>query len=387
MPLAPVIGLALTASLTLWSVYSTLMRRASVPTRAEWDAAADIVRAHWRAGDHVTWYPMWADEARLSLHGLTPLVLPHPRGADREVDLGRARRVWVLGAFGYDGAKLISGADVKPLQPLRLAQSPHHVAVGDVSISLLEVGGAQVTADLLGDLDEPELVQVTRVRLSSHPSAHLSSHSSSNRGAARHAREERCDLWALDGWHCSPRSGSARRRAQRCLARSSDERLKRRSKRRDLYTLDRRRWLSYVDCGLNPTEHVSRDWRVIGEAPRRCVWLAPHRGYKTSIQWTPHASRSARRDALWVGWGWGDLAARHPFRSSAAQPLKVSVKRGAEIIWSRVIQPQLGWSRAQLSLTPTPLIGPPEPLTISVEPTAGVRDAALCVHLSVRSLP
>ena len=39
----------------------------------------------------------WADEARLSLHGLTPLVLPHPRGIDHEVDLGRAPRMGLGG--------------------------------------------------------------------------------------------------------------------------------------------------------------------------------------------------------------------------------------------------------------------------------------------------
>ena len=367
-------ALLFTVILTGWSVWSTYQRRRAVPSRAEWSAAAAAVRAHWRVGDRVTWYPTWAEEAKLSLHGLSPLILPE-RG---RVDLGRARRLWVLSALGYQSAQLVSDPEIITLQPLTVSATQPQIEESPVSLTLFEVGGARVQHDLIADLEHVERVHVSRRTLKpSHARRARSTRS------IRAAENERCDLWALEGWHCAPRSAQARISVSRCLNQTLSAKLKRRSKRRHLYTLDRRRWLPYVDCRLNPTEHVSRDWRVIGEQPRRCIWLAPHRGREVSIDWTVTA-HDDDHDALWLGWGWSDLAVRHPFRASRAEPLQLRIQRGAEIIWDRALSPDLGWSRAQLPLPPQDEMGPPVPITISVRPLRGVEDAALCVDLSVR---
>ena len=64
-----------------------------------------------------------------------------------------------------------------------------------------------------------------------------------------------------------------------------------------------RRWLPYADCGLDPTEHVSRDWRVIGEMPRRCVWSRLTEAMRSRRVGDPRAALHTG-GALWIGWGW-----------------------------------------------------------------------------------
>ena len=112
---ATLVAFVVTVVSTGWSVWSTYHRRAQVPQRQAWHEAASQVKAKWRSGDRITWYPHWAEEARLALHDLEPLQLPQ-RG---EVDLGRASRLWVLGAFGYDGLRLIQDPNLKHLQSLQ----------------------------------------------------------------------------------------------------------------------------------------------------------------------------------------------------------------------------------------------------------------------------
>ena len=370
-------ALALTIGLTVWSVWSTYQRRGQVPQRDTWREAATRVQLKWREGDRVTWYPVWAEEARLALHDLEPLQLPH----HGEVDLGRASRLWVLGAFGYDGSRLIDDGNLKPLQELKVLSQERiqRPGSGPVSITLLSVENHRVTGDLIKDLADQARVEVTRKRLAS-------------------SELDLCDFWALEGWHCRPQKQGQRREARRCLSRPLTQKLKARSKRRDLYSLDRRRWLPYVDCKLNPTEHVSRDWRVIGEHPRRCVWMAPHRGYEVILRWTPWlnqkhledlpdadpAMSSAHQKALWISWGWEDLALRHPFRPSRAQKINLRVKRGSEINWAQRLKPHQGWHTHKIPLTQSTAEGPPTPISISVRAPQGVNDATFCVDLTVR---
>ena len=370
-------ALALTVGLTVWSMWSTYHRRGQVPQRDTWREAAARVKLKWREGDRVTWYPVWAEEARLALHGLEPLQIP----LHGEVDLGRASRLWVLGAFGYDGSRLIDDRHLKILQTLKVLSQEHiqRQSSGPVSITLLGVEGHRVVGDLVKDLADQTRVEVTRRHLAS-------------------SAPRRCDLWALEGWHCQPKTQRRRREVQRCLNRPLTQKLRTRSKRRDLYSLDRRRWLPYVDCKLNPTEHVSRDWRVIGEHPRRCVWMAPHRGHEVTLRWTPQPNRnhaedlsdaysmksSAYQETLWISWGWEDLAIRHPFRSSRAQKIDVKVERGSEVNWAQSLKPRQGWHTHKIQLPQSIIEGPPTPISISVRAPQDVNDAAFCIDLTIR---
>ena len=155
----------ITVCSTGWSVWSTYHRRSQVPQRTTWREAAELVKREWREGDRVTWYPAWAEEARLALHGLEPLQLPH----QGDVDLGRASRLWVLGAFGHDGTSLIKDPALRLLQTLELVRQEQlrPSDSGPVSISLLQIKSHRVVSDVLRDLEDVNRVEVTRRRLNS----------------------------------------------------------------------------------------------------------------------------------------------------------------------------------------------------------------------------
>ena len=345
---------------TLGSLWSDMKRRVNVPARETWRQAADFIRGRWENGDQVMWYPEWAGEARLALHGLELLIPPH-RG---EVDVGRAKRLWVIGGYGFDGQLLASGAHLHPIQPLSVAETKAFRGVegGEVVVTLLRVDGDQVTHDLLNDLPR---VEISRSSL-------LNSH------------HEECNFWAMNGWHCSPRSPQARASVERCLQRARSERLRLRSKQRDLYTLDRRRWLPYKDCKLNPTEHISPDWRVIGEQPRRCVWIAPHRGKQITLRWSPQRGADSN-ETLWLSYGWEDLAMRHPFRRSKALPIQLQIQSGDTVIWNQTLRPKEGWKTLQIATPPTPQVGPTSPISLIIKPVKDVEDAHLCIDLTLRA--
>ena len=357
---------------TSWSVWETATRRKSVPTRATWSAATDMVRDRLRPGDKVTWYPEWAGEARLSLHGLPILALPH-RG---EVDLGSATRLWVLGAFEYDGRKLARGEHLQPIQAMR-ELSYERVSLkdsGGVTVSSFSIGGEKVEDSLYDDLSDQHKVEVFRSLKRSNRSLQDPMNATS--------LHERCDLWGLEGWHCASQHRAVRQRIARCLTRPQSEQLRRRTKRRDVYTLDRRRWLPYVDCKLHPTEHVSRDWRVIGETPRRCVSMSPHQGREVEIKWWPKESDQPRM--LWFSYGWEDLSVRHPFRDSRAEPIWLSIRQGSEVLIDEEVSPTMGWARIIKSIRAADKEGPPPPIRLSYRAPKGVEDATLCISLDVR---
>lgn len=351
-------------SLTIWSVLSTWQRRASVPSRLAWQKAVEQIKTNIKEGDRVTWYPEWAGEARLALHDLPVLPLPF-KGS---VDLGQARRLWVLGAFGYNGTKLASSQHLQALQKLEVISESSILIPnsGPVSLSLLEVKGEEVLHALYDELDDSNLVRFSRWA---------------------NEQEQECPLWALNGWHCPAsfaQTNSIKKRVQACLDRPREQQLKSRSKRRDLYTLDHRRWLPYIDCKLNPIEHFSRDWRVIDETPRRCLSAIPHQNKQAMLTWFTPNQASAQN--LWFSYGWEDLALRHPFRASQAQAITIEIKKGSEILFSKEIKPQLGWFREQLSLPTTSSqdVGPPSPFTIYYWTKTHNHDAHLCISLSVR---
>ena len=348
---------------TGWSLGSTLLRRADVPARHTWDQAAEYVKSSLQPDDLVTWYPEWAGEAKLSLHGLPVMIMPH----QGQIDLASGNRLWVIGGFGYDGKVLAAGDHIQTLQKLKLRSYKEFSSpqAGRVSVTLLDIEGQKIRHSLFKDLDHSSKVQVIRSKRS------------------HQIPSQQCDFWALNGWHCQPQSTSQRKRVRQCLARPQKEQLKKRSKRRDLYTLDRRRWLPYIDCKLNPTEHVSRDWRVIDEVPRRCISLSPHYQKKTVLSWTIEASD--QKQSLWFKYGWEDLAVRHPFRQSKAHPIHVDIHHGQEHLFSEELKPIQGWFTEKIKLSPSHLMGPPQPITISYEAPSGVEDAIFCISLSVRS--
>lgn len=350
---------------TGWSLWSTVNRRLSVPTRATWQRAVTHVQAALKPHDRVTWYPEWAGEARLAMHGLPTLILPH----QGTVDLAEAKRLWVIGGFGYDGQVLADGTHLQPIQKLKVIS--HEILTakhsGAVSITLLDVQGEQVTHSLFDDLDDSNKVSIDRTRTK----------------ALKTSTAQPCNFWALNGWHCTPISSQAREKVRHCLSRPQAKQLKQRKKRRDLYTLDRRRWLPYVDCNLHPTEHISKDWRVIDETPRRCLSIAPHRNQKTYIKWSIDASTQTRQ--IWFSYGWEDLAVRHPFRSSKAKPIRLTIQKGIKTIFSEDLHPSQGWFLKQFNIAPSNLMGPPAPITLSYTAPHGVEDATFCISLDVRS--
>jgi len=369
-------------------------QRARAPTPEDWRAAVEALRPLLAPGDAVTWLPEWAGEGRVALRalGATPeerarrvWYAPH----EGELDLGRARRVWVIGAFGRSGRDLAGEgprrADgLEPRQPLRVGA---RLDLGRLDLTALDVGGARVAAGLYEDLSDPARVEVWR----------------EGRGAAR-----RCALWGLGGWHCAARgldaAGEARAQEalDRCLARPRAERLRARSRRPELYTLDRRRHLPYVDCGLPPAEHVSRDVRVIGGDPRRCVWAHPARGEEVVVRWRPRVGGGAGAGgalpagaALWLRWGWEDLAADPPYRASGARPLRVTLaplsappSRPSPIWEAARLAPAAAWRGAEVpldALAPEARAALARGVELRVSAPEGAADAHLCVDLTLRA--
>lgn len=350
---------------SLFSIWETTTRRAKVPSRETWDEAVAQIKPLLKKGDLVTWYPEWAGEARLSLHGMPIILLPH----HGEVDLGAAQRLWVLGAFGYDGEGLAKGDHLKTLQKLKRVSTEQLKKddSGAVSISLLQVIGEKMEHDLYEELSEPNKIQVFR-----SPILHLEN-------------KEICDFWALNGWHCTSASQSLRQKIERCLQRPQSEQLKQRSKQRTLYTLDQRRSLPYIDCHLNPTEHISRDWRMIGDSPRRCISMRPHHRREVELRW--YLPQSEMDRSLWLSFGWEDLAVRHPFRASQATPIVLKVKRGTQSLFDQTLDPKLGWNREVFILSADRSAGPPVPLSVIYHAPEGVKDAQFCISLDVRAQP
>ena len=360
----------------------TLWQRAQVPSRQEWRTALDKARSMLTPRDKVAWLPEWANEGRLFMHDLNTLPLPF----EGEVDLGRAERLFVLGTFGARGEDLMHPlsdlhARYRTLQPLNLTSTQE---IGPITLQVLKVEGGEVLADLRADLEDPERVQVFR---------HRRPRNRRKVKSITPPAPHRCALWALAGWHCDHRDAPDATEA--CLSRPLPKMLKTRSKRRALYTLDRRRHLPYVDCGLHPTEHVSRDVRVIGEIARRCIWIAPHHRAQVELRWSivPDLIQTTPVD-LWLSAGWEDLAVDHPHRESAAQPIRITLStliNGEDkrpLTDALKLTPTQGWTRWVWPLNEekkarlTHFNGA---LSFQVSTPKDTRDASLCIDLTIRS--
>ncbi len=319
----PLVGVAAAVALAV--------PRARVPARAFWQAAADAARADLLPGDGVTWTPYWAGEARLALHDLPAFHLPDPAAAD----LARYDRVWLMGAFGVDADDL----------PAAQVASIDRRTFGRVTLDRVQVAGEKVHADLRAEL---EAVRVTRVR---------------------GAKSEACDFWDGIGWHCTLRRSPDDTR--RCLATPIAQQL-RRDARPGRRLIEPNPWARF--CGLDAWINVSRDVRVIGEAPRRCVWYHPRAGETVRLAWPADAPRAER---LVVDYGFTDPVTVARNTPSKVQPATLTARRGEATLGQRTLEAAPGWHRWT-----APLAGE-GPVVLEVT-TSDHRDAHLCIDATLR---
>lgn len=312
--------LAVLASLGL-----TWCQRARVPTRADWKAATDFVRERLQPGDGVTWAPYHAGEGRLFLHGLPAFHLLDPATAD----LARWDRVWLLGAFGAGARDLPSGH--RPID---------RQVFGTVTVELVEVGGDRVVGDLYAELESARLTRRWK----------------------RDDRRDVCDFWDGRGWHCDLRRSPEATRE--CLGRPTARRL--RDRRRDPH------------CGLDPWLHASRDVRVVGGGPRRCIWFHPRADATMSLEW-PGAPAAEK---LVVDYGFRDpVVTDHARPAPRVKPARLTVRRGDAVLAEQVVPVEKGWHRLVVPLEGAGAAA--GPMTFSID-TASTIDAHFCFDPTLR---
>jgi hypothetical protein len=296
-------------------------QRDRVPTRAEWQAAADTVRARLAPGDGVTWAPYTQGEGRTAFAGL-PMFHTRDLGT---ADLARYDRVWVLGALGYDAARL-------PAQHTLL----EHTAAGNVSVDLVRVGGPKVVGDLYAHLED----------------ALYTRHSPD--GATK-----LCGFWSGRGWHCELRDPPETTR--NCLGQAVGRRLD--QKARD------------PECGLNPWLHVSRDVRLIGDTPRHCIWMHPMAEGAVRLTWND----APGGDALSIDFGFSDpMVADNYAKQLRVKPATLRVLRAGIELQSIPVPAEKGWHHFETSLP-----SGPAPLAFELTTTA-TADAHFCFDPTVR---
>ena len=309
-----------------------------VPSRAEWKAATDAIRAAIQPGEGVTFTPPWAGEGRLFLHGLPAFEL-----IDGEPpDLARHDAVWIIGAFGHDADDLgLKGADRQSFGPL--------------TVERVAVSQPRVRHDLRAELDRATVRQIKR------------------------NRTETCDFWDGRAWYCGVRGDHDAVRA--CLARPTERRFKDR-KRDPRCGLPE--WFGgvgryRVSRGPQP---VGRDRRVIGGAARDCVWFNPLKGADHQIEWPVDS-----RDGLFVlraGFTDHVLTDHMPqsFKDDLTQPATITVQRGGATLGEVVVKPEPGWHRAVFKMQNDETQGA-GPITLTVTSASDV-NAHLCVDATVR---
>jgi hypothetical protein len=309
--------------LVLVSAVALGVQRAHVPTRADWAAATTYVREHLQPGDGVTWTPYVAGEGRLFFQGLPAFHLPEPEHAD----LGRYDRVWLLGAFGG------TARDLEPSPPVLDRQ-----AFGAVTVELLQPVGDRVVGDLFADLEHARVVR-----------------------RRPDGTEKACDFWDGRGWHCDLEKSPDETR--QCLGLPVARRLAMR--RQD------------PDCGLDPWLNVSRDVRVIGDWPRRCVWFHPVNGVVTEIQWP--GAPAAR--ALALDYGFTDqVITDNDLPAPRVKPAKLTIRRGAAVLAEQPVAVEKGWHHLDVPLPDDTAM----PLTFAIESPSNV-DAHFCFDPTLRA--
>ena len=275
--------------LVLGALGATIKYRTAVPDRSHWKAAVESIRVGLEEGDGVAWAPYWAGEGRLFLEGLPAFHLPNLETPD----LSRYERVWLLGAFGRNADDLVP--------PHQLIE---RLAFGPLTLDLIQVGGQTVISDFYEDLSK---VEVKRVQ---------------------GARSQACDFWSGRGWYCL--KGRSAESVRACLNETTAARLKRHRRR------------SNPSCGLDPLLNVSRDIRVIGAMPRRCVWVHPVAGKTVVVKW-PGVSLGKE---LIIDHGFTDKVTTDNYlKETRAHPISVRMLKNGELLGEHVIAPESGWRR------------------------------------------
>lgn len=308
-----------------------VVQQQRIPARSHWQAAVAAIQADLQPGDGVTWTPSWAGEGRIFLHDLPAFQLVD----GEQPDLSRYQRVWVIGAFGRDADDLgtWSHAEQRSFGPLTLDR--------------IDVEGPKVIHDLRAELDRVTVRQAKRG----------------------------CDFWDGRAWYCGVRRDHAK--VRECLARPTARRFRDRRKDPRCGLPD---WFGgqgryRVARGPQP---VGRDARVIGGAPRQCVWFTPPPGgRRNTIEWPMPATEGV----LEIHHGFTDhvLTDHTPqaFKEVLTKPATLSVTRGETSIGEFTIEPTVGWKRMAF-----PLSGA-GPLTITVRSASDV-NAHLCIDVVVR---
>ncbi len=212
--------------------------RASVPSRADWFAATEAIRAALQPEDGVTWTPYYAGEGRLFFEDLPAFHMESPEKAD----FSAYKRVWLLGAFGEN-------ADALP----KIHSLVERKMFGRVTLDLVQVGGEQTVGSLRQGLEKTSVSY----------------------------NQKSCDFWDGSGWNCKLRRSPDQVLA--CLEAPIEEQLREFERNRQYDPVHQR--LAPLDCGRDRKLHVSRDTRIVDDFPRRCVWIAPQKNKVMRIDW------------------------------------------------------------------------------------------------------
>ena len=297
------------------------VQSARVATRDDWARATDAVRSQRTPTDALLWAPLSQGEGRLYFDGLNAQHAELPTA-----DLARWDTLWVLGSHGRGAADLV--------WPHRIVETQ---TFGPLTVEKVRVEGERVVGDLLTDL---ERVRVSRV-------------------FAVGGEVRVCGFWSGRGWHCALRDSPERTRE--CLAAPTGQRLARRDKD--------------PECGLDPLLHVSRDVRLIGDVPRRCLWVHPVANARVTLEWFDAPAGSA----LQLDYGFSDpMVADNYKRDRKVRAAHIRVTRTGRALLDFEVTPVKGWRSERVDL-------PPEagPLTIEVS-SDDPRDAHLCIDPTLR---
>ncbi len=103
---------ALVAALGLWGIAFQAQLPRRLPSRLDWQAAANLLERDARPGDAVALSPMWAERARELFPASIP-VMAFPRYAREIEDLVGVRRVWLLSIPGAPRTSSVIESDLQ----------------------------------------------------------------------------------------------------------------------------------------------------------------------------------------------------------------------------------------------------------------------------------
>lgn len=103
---------ALVAAMGLWGIAFQAQLPYRLPSRLDWQAAANLLERGARPGDAVALSPMWAERAREVLPASIP-IMAFPRYAREIEDLVGVRRVWLLSLPNAPRASAVIESDLQ----------------------------------------------------------------------------------------------------------------------------------------------------------------------------------------------------------------------------------------------------------------------------------